>query len=1595
MRVVKPARIARSLVTVLVLTVLQLGITPGILNSALAYTQGTVTNGTAYGGTGGGANAANQNCTNGAVVAIGATKSGDNLNAFMYVCKTINNDASLSATEATTNVFNTPAESDRCAAGQIGIGVRVIASNGGSLVGGVGLICGNPMSQGNPDTRSIMPNASSAGTVYTYNCPTGQLLAGFALRTGALVDQIIPKCSSFSGFVFAAVGAPSATVVGSTASVSFATVSGSIADTALTYTVTAVPDSGSTITVTGSSSPISMPGMVMRANYTITVTASNTYGTSPSTSNATASMLLPGGDTDTSLTFNGSSQYAEVADTAASPYDITGSVTMEAWVYPTTDCLSDQGVIAKLNSYMLYCGSSGYWKYVFDADGLNWAGSVSTLKVVKNEWHHIALTKVSTSSNALFYIDGQLAQTVSAGPTTMTPNNDAFQIGRFASSNYFQGEIDEVRVYNSQRSQAQIAADMHQYGPISDSDLVAYYDCNEGTGIKLYNRKSTATAATDLTIYNSPTWDDVKITNTSSQTVYTTVTFPRTYITSTGGWKVPANVSNVTTLIVAGGGGGGWNSGGGGGGGGFLATNKVAVSGYLTVKVGAGGIGALSTDSGQTPTIAPGTGQTSQLGSTSVAGGNPGGVFVVTTAGGAAITTASGSSGAGGAGAATSGTPASAGSSGLTSMIDGTSTIYSSGGGGGGYSSAGGTGGSGAGNGGGTSVTTGTSAVANRGGGGGASSAHVFSGSGGSGVIIVRWITAAKPLFTPPITAYLNAGMTETFTTNVAQDSATVTLTRTFRWESSTTGAGGTFSLIKQGTGASNAYFSWIPTDTSTTGSNYVYRVIVTDSDTAGLFIVDTSTPVWAVINRALVVSGNSNIGKAINVSKSETFTITLGTSTYRPTLTPIISGITLDTSTAGLAVVKISDTASIGTFYETLTVVDSVSATIVTPLTIVIAPPPSLTANGDQVDSSTVLYLDAGNSASLSPATPTTWKDMSGRGLQASFPPLVMPTQNAGPASCTAPTYSNDNLGILNFSTDSCGYVPNVGGANLTYPYTYQTWVKRNGSMQSGSIDGDYTSIFATPWTTGKQIGITLHWRHVLNSANYYLEAGIWGNPTWYAAQWPTAIPVNTWVFVTVTFNGSSISISINDQTPVTAAVSTTIDKANLDSGLIIGKRFDQSTGYFFNGSIASLRLYNRVLTSAEITQNYNATKGRFDSTTYLKPTQKYGATQQETFTVTSGYGAKSSTFAVGDRTGIDWDTTTAVGQIKLSIQESLTVGTYNDTVTVTDSLGQSSFLTLSTVISKADSITVTIRNPKTLIYTGSPAASLPDIAITGLVSSDTGTATRLFSAPASLPGAPETYTALVNSSIVPTDVETYTVSAATLNSLTVGSLSNYQGVIYETSTLTITQAKQPYLTVNYFGAIAGSSFTLYSGGGAGGGAFTESVTAGGSGLNCALSGHVLSNSTPASTQSTCNILITKAQSRNYKSETLTATIYFLLFAANQPTQNGAGSTIGLNGVTSVTYDAVQAPTISSLSTTTLSLSSSGNFTITGAGFGTSQITVKFWRNKIVLATSSDGLTLVIPISAISSAGAATGRIIVITSAGIATSIDTLTITP
>ena len=200
-----------------------------------------------------------------------------------------------------------------------------------------------------------------------------------------------------------------------------------------------------------------------------------------------------------------------------------------------------------------------------------------------NSWTHIAV--VISSATQTCYINGTQSASFSYG-TSSSIGNNYFVIGQWSNvisqaTTYFGGEIDEVKIWSTDRS-SNIQSDMQSYNPAT-SGLSAYYDFNEGSGSALIIRVPGASASTNLALIGSPIYVGVE-----SSTVVNgdqVVTFPRTYLNSSGGWQIPSSVSTIRSLVVGGGGAGGAGGSRAGGGGGG------ANAGYTFGNGGGGGGG--------------------------------------------------------------------------------------------------------------------------------------------------------------------------------------------------------------------------------------------------------------------------------------------------------------------------------------------------------------------------------------------------------------------------------------------------------------------------------------------------------------------------------------------------------------------------------------------------------------------------------------------------------------------------------------------------------------------------------------------------------------------------------------------------------------------------------------------------------------------------------------------------------------------------------------------------------------------------------------------------------------------------------------------
>jgi len=92
--------------------------------------------------------------------------------------------------------------------------------------------------------------------------------------------------------------------------------------------------------------------------------------------------------------------------------------------------------------------------------------------------------------------------------------------------------------------------------------------------------------------------------------------------------------------------------------------------------------------------------------------------------------------------------------------------------------------------------------------------------------------------------------------------------------------------------------------------------------------------------------------------------------------------------------------------------------------------------------------------------------------------------------------------------------------------------------------------------------------------------------NPSWvnYAN---TAVPLNTWTHIAVTYNGTYIQYYFNGNPDGSYVKTGTFSSSS--NTLSIGKRYD---GFLFNGSISDVRIYDRALDEDEIRTLYLGTE-------------------------------------------------------------------------------------------------------------------------------------------------------------------------------------------------------------------------------------------------------------------------------------------------------------------------------------------------------------------------------------------------------------------
>lgn len=220
-----------------------------------------------------------------------------------------------------------------------------------------------------------------------------------------------------------------------------------------------------------------------------------------------------------SCLFDGVDEHALIGDVAPLQFERTNPYSISAWV--KSNSATAQAIFSKMDvsptfrGYLVNFSSAGaiQWFNINDnGTGNSIRVDTTTTGFANNVWRHIVVTYSgsSTAAGCKIYVDGtSRALTVTTDNLTATMlTTAAAHIGRRTDGGsplYFNGNIDEVAVYNKELSAAEVTTIFGPGQPVNHAvtgptaNLVGYWRMGEGATFPTIPDDSTNSNAATLT----------------------------------------------------------------------------------------------------------------------------------------------------------------------------------------------------------------------------------------------------------------------------------------------------------------------------------------------------------------------------------------------------------------------------------------------------------------------------------------------------------------------------------------------------------------------------------------------------------------------------------------------------------------------------------------------------------------------------------------------------------------------------------------------------------------------------------------------------------------------------------------------------------------------------------------------------------------------------------------------------------------------------------------------------------------------------------------------------------------------------------------
>jgi len=218
------------------------------------------------------------------------------------------------------------------------------------------------------------------------------------------------------------------------------------------------------------------------AYYPFSEGSGNTlYDVTPNSNHGTINGATWEKEYDYALSFDGN-EYITIPDVAEEIHGGT-EATIEFWCRADELYSTGSGIV-QLSGFESTNGNlypyNSFTKVYLDVFRTDRIGPIYTNSPV-NELHHFAITTTPGTDGWRFYQNGELIHSAT-GPGSVSANYNDFTLGFNSGNRYLHGIMNDVRIWNTARTQTEIQENMHKELTGDESGLVAYYKMNEFSG---------------------------------------------------------------------------------------------------------------------------------------------------------------------------------------------------------------------------------------------------------------------------------------------------------------------------------------------------------------------------------------------------------------------------------------------------------------------------------------------------------------------------------------------------------------------------------------------------------------------------------------------------------------------------------------------------------------------------------------------------------------------------------------------------------------------------------------------------------------------------------------------------------------------------------------------------------------------------------------------------------------------------------------------------------------------------------------------------------------------------------------------------------